>query len=65
MSRTIELTDTEIWLMQSVIRPMLGDPDRYGSLTIQIQAGKVVHVNEGVDRKPPGKAGKGRDKEAG
>lgn len=55
--RQVELNDTEAWLIQTVIRPMLGDPARYGDVVIQVQAGQVVHVNRGEGLKPPPKVG--------
>ncbi|MFZ2950902.1 MAG: hypothetical protein WA003_15615 [Desulfuromonadaceae bacterium] len=55
--RTVELNDTEAWLIQTVIRPMLSDPLWHGEAVIKVQAGQVVHVNRGEGMKPPERVG--------
>jgi hypothetical protein len=45
------MNETEEYVV-SILRSMM-TKGRYGVLTIKIQDGKVAHVNEGKDHKPP------------
>ena len=51
------MNDVEEFVL-SILRPMLGDKNRYGDLVIKVQAGKVTNIHEGKNHKPPAKNGR-------